>query len=136
MAISVRTGAAWVVSARAGREGHLSPLGGNLGENDSASWWKTTGAIALQRVGAASWYSLMFSLKLFVSLGALGTHVGPRLRKLSNGQPLVQGQLAAHHGQALAGTHFVPVRCVQNWGVVRGAKQAVTAGPIFLWSPR
>ena len=55
MAILVRTGAAWVVSARAGREGHLSPLGGNLGENDSASWWKTTGAIALQRVGAASW---------------------------------------------------------------------------------
>ena len=43
VAVSV---SAWAVSARAGRAGHSSPLGIIMGENDGASWWKTTGLIA------------------------------------------------------------------------------------------
>ena len=39
-------GVAWAKSARVGREGHFIPLGGELGENAGASWWKTTGGVA------------------------------------------------------------------------------------------
>ena len=51
-------------------------------------------------VWAASWASLMFSLTLVVRIGAVGSRVGFRLRKFSNGQPLVQVRLEAQHGQS------------------------------------
>ena len=37
-AVSVSSGAAWVVLARAGRVGHSSPFGRTLDENYGASW--------------------------------------------------------------------------------------------------
>ena len=77
----------------------------------------------------------MFSLTLVVIVGAVGAHIRPRLRQFPDGQPLVQGQLEARHGQALDCKHFKPGRCVQNWGVVRGTGPAVTAGPVFLGDP-
>ena len=69
---------------------------------------------------------------LVVSLGAVGPRVGHWLRKLSDGQPLVQGKFAARHGQVLACTHFTPSRIVQHWVVVRSTYPEVTAGPMFL----
>ena len=56
----------------------------------------------------------MFWITLVVSLGAVGTRVGPRLQQFSDGQPLVQGRLSARHGQALACTQFTSGQCVQN----------------------
>ena len=50
----------------------------------------------------------MVSLTLVVSLGAVGPRVGARLQKLSDEKPLVQGQLAARHGLALAYTQSRP----------------------------
>ena len=41
----VSAGAAWAVSARAGRAGDSSHLERTLGENVGASWWKTTGGM-------------------------------------------------------------------------------------------
>ena len=35
-AVSISAGAAWVVSAQAGKVGHLSPLGRTLGKNAGA----------------------------------------------------------------------------------------------------
>ena len=51
-------------------------------------------------------------LTLVVSLGAVGGRVGPHLRKFSEGKSLVQGRLAARHGQTLACIHFMPVQCI------------------------
>ena len=45
-AVSVSAGDAWVVSARAGKSGHLSSLGRTLGENAGASGQKTTNLMA------------------------------------------------------------------------------------------
>ena len=45
-AVFVSAGAAWLMLARAGRAGQLAPLRRMLGENASASWWKTTGTMA------------------------------------------------------------------------------------------
>ena len=87
------------------------------------------GGVTCQRVKAASLASSMVWLTLVVRLGALGARVDPQLWKFYYGQPLVQGRLAAWHGQALACTHFTPGRCVQLWGIVRGTDPAVTAGP-------
>ena len=67
----------------------------------------------------------MVSLTFVVSLGTVGARVGPWLRQFSDGQPLVQGQLSDQNIQALACTHFAPSRCVQHWGIVRGAGPAV-----------
>ena len=88
-----------------------------------------------QRVGDASWAYSIVSLTWVVILGAVGPCVGPWLRKLSDGKPLVQGKLAARNGQALACTHFTPTRYVQHWVVVRGAGPAVAAGLMFLGGP-
>ena len=55
-------------------------------------------------VGTASWASLVVSITLVVIHGAVGTRVGPRLQKLSDGKLLVQGQLEARNGQVLACT--------------------------------
>ena len=131
----LRSGAAREVSARSGRAGQSSFLGRTLGENTDASWWKMTGLMAWKIIGAASWDSLMVSLTLVVSLVAVGPRVGPRLRRFSDGQPLVQERLAEWHGQELACTHFTPAWCVHHWGVVQGAGPAVTAGPMFLGGP-
>ena len=131
----VSSGAAWAVLVCAGRTGNSSPLKRTLGENSGASWWKTTGLMARQSVRAASWASLMVLLKLVVSIGTVGFRVRPWLRKLSDGQPLVQVQLAVRHVQALAFTHLTLVRCVQHWGVMRNTGLAVMAVPIFLGLP-
>ena len=41
--LSVSNVATWAVLVRAGKAGHLDPLVRTLGENEGASWWKTTG---------------------------------------------------------------------------------------------
>ena len=91
------SGAARTGSARAGRAGHLSPLGRTLGENDGASRWKKTDGMARQRAEVASWASTMFLLTLVVSVGAVGARVGTRLRQFFDGKLLLQGRLAAWH---------------------------------------
>ena len=88
-----------------------------------------------QKVGADSWASYMVLITLVVSLGEVGARVGTRLQQFSDGKPLVQGQLEARHGHALACTHFTPGRCVHNWGIVRGTGPEVTAGPVSLPPP-
>ena len=77
----------------------------------------------------------MVSIMLDERIGAVAPRVGPWLRQLSDGQPLVQGRFAAQHGQALACTHFTHIWCVQHWGVVRIIGLVVTAGPMFLGAP-
>ena len=88
--------------------------------------------MAWQRIGADSWASSMVLLMLVVSLDEVRPHVEPWLRKLSGGQPLIQGRLTAQHGKVLACMHFMPGRCIQNWDVVKGTGPAVTVGPMFL----
>ena len=92
--------------------------------------------MACQMIGAASWASSMVLLTLVVILGAVGARVGPQLRQFPDGQPLAQGQLAAHNGQALDCTHFMPSRCIEHWVIVRGTGPAVAAGTMFLGPPR
>ena len=91
--------------------------------------------MAWQMIGAASWDSSMVSLMLGVSLGAVDAHVGPLLRQFSDGKLLLQGRLAAWHGQVLAYTHFTPGWCVQHWGIVRGIVTVVLAVPMFIGPP-
>ena len=128
-------GATWAVSAHAGRAGHLSPIWRTLGENVGEYWWKMTGLMAQKMIGAASWDSSMVWLTLVVILGAVGTRVGPRLQKLSDGHPLVQGLLTARNGQVLACMHFTPGRCVHHLVFMRGTVPEVTAGSMFLGPP-
>ena len=45
--VLVSAWAAWVVLARTVRAGHSYHLGRMLGENASASWWKTTGWVGM-----------------------------------------------------------------------------------------
>ena len=85
VAVLVSAGAAWAVSARTGREGHSSPLGGTLDENAVAYWFNTTGSMAWQIIRADFWASSVMSLTLVASLGAVGPHAGPRLRSFSDG---------------------------------------------------
>ena len=96
---------------------------------------KQPGGVAWQMVGTASWDSSTFSITLVVSVGAVGSRVGPWLWQFSDGQPLVQGRLAAWHGHPLACMHFTPGRCIQHWVLVSGTDPAVTAGPMFLGAP-
>ena len=60
----------------------------------------------------------MFWLTLVVGIGAVGARVGPWLRQLSDGQPLIQGQLAARHEYALYFTEFMPGWYVHHWVIV------------------
>ena len=83
-AVLVSPGAAWAALVRAGKAGHLSPLGRTLGESSGASWLKMNVDMACKRVRAASWASLMVSLTLVASLGAVGPRVGPCLWQLSD----------------------------------------------------
>ena len=132
-------GSTWValeVSARAGKSGKLAPLVRTLGENVGLSGRKTAGGMARQSVGADSWASSMFCITLVMGLGAVGALIGPRLQHFPDGQPLIQGKLAARNGHALAFTHFTPDRCVHHWGIVRGTGIAVLEGPNFLWPSR
>ena len=134
-AVLVSSGAAWEVLARADRAGHSSTLRMTLVENAGVSWWKTTGRMALKKVGAVSWASLMLSLTLVVTLGVVGARLGPQFWQFYNGQPLVQGRFLDRHGYTLACTHLMPGRCVQNLGVLGGTGPAVMTGPVFLGVP-
>ena len=77
----------------------------------------------------------MVLLTLLMSIGAVEARIGTWLRKLSDGQPLVQGQLAARHGHVLACKHFTTGHCIHYWGVVRGTGLAAMAGSMFICSP-
>ena len=97
-AVSVSSWAAWAVSALADKSGHSSLSVRALGENSGIYGWKTTGGMAWQRIGAASWASLVFSFTLDVSLKAVGdcvfppgggVRLGPLLRQFSSRQPLI-----------------------------------------------
>ena len=134
--VSVSNGAAWELSARTVKAGHSDPLVKMMGDNAGASWWNTTSEMAWQSVGVASCASLMVWLALAVKLGSLGTCVGPQLLQFSDGQPLLQKQLAARNGQELACTHFAPDRCAQHWDIVRVTAPAVAVGPVFLGGDR
>ena len=65
---------------------------------------------------------------------SMGPCRGP-VAAISDVQPLVQGRLAAGHGQALACTHFTPRLYVKHWGIVRVTGPAFAAGPMFLGVP-
>ena len=117
---------------RAGKAGHLACLVRTLGENASASGKKKTGVMAWQRLGADYWSSSMVWPTLVVILGEVGSCVGPRLWQFSDGQPFIQGWLAARNRHELACTHFMPGRWVHNWGVVKGTGLAVFLVPVFL----
>ena len=79
-----------------------------------------------------SWAFQTFLLTLVVSVGEEGARVDLQLQQFSDGQPHVQGQLAALHEQALGYTNFTLGQCVQQWGIVSGAGLAVTATPFSL----
>ena len=48
------------------------------------------------------------------------------------GKPLVQGKLGAQHGYELSCTHFMLVRCVHQWDIVRVTGPEVLEGPASL----
>ena len=70
-----------------------------------------------------------------MSLGEVRARVGPRSRQFSDGQPLVQRQLAARNGHAFACTHFTRGWCIQYWGIMRGTGPLVAEGYAFLGPP-
>ena len=76
-------------SARTVRAVHPSPLGRTMGENSGMSWWKTTGEDGLTEVQDG----FLGLLDVFTHIGSEPLcsrgRVGLRLRKLSDGQPLV-----------------------------------------------
>ena len=106
-----------------------------LSENSGAYGWNTIRGMSWQRVGAASWDSSVFWLTLVVSLGAVGARIGPWLQQCYDGQPIVQGKLAAQHSHALAYTKFTPVQCLQHWDIMRGTCTVVAELPTLLGVP-
>ena len=76
-----------------------------------------------------------FFLTLVVSLGTVGACVGGPVAEIFDWQPIMQGQLAARHGKALACTYFTPGRCVQHCGFVRGTGPAFKQALCFLPPP-
>ena len=89
MAVLVSAGAVWVVLVRAVRAGYSYTIGREMGKNIGVYCWKTTGSMDWYIIKEASWVSSMVSITLVVSIGSVGPCVGPRLRKLFDGKPLV-----------------------------------------------
>ena len=107
---------------------HSSPSVRMLVENSGTSEWKTNRGVPWQNINAASWSSSTSWVPLVVRLKVVGNHglypgggvqVGPLLWKVSSGQPLVQGRLAACRLHAWVWTHFMPSRCMQHSQIVR-----------------
>ena len=61
-----------------------------------------------------------------------GVRVGTLLQIIFDGQPLVQVRLATQQGQAWYGTHFMTVRYIQHWRIMRGKIVPVPEGSTFM----